>query len=108
VISGLRAGRKASNPLLEGIEAIMFRAIGDQPSRWESLLPEQVLRLPGEVARLVATLAARRSSYRSRRGHVVGSRSATARRAGRPVPQLVAAGHEAWRRRSRLPTAPAP
>jgi IS5 family transposase len=30
----------------------MFRTIGDQPSLWESLLPEEVLRLPGELARV--------------------------------------------------------
>ena len=30
----------------------MFRTVGDQPSLWESLLPEEVLRLPGELARV--------------------------------------------------------
>jgi IS5 family transposase len=30
----------------------MFRTIGDQPSLWESLLPEEVLRLPAELARV--------------------------------------------------------
>ncbi len=30
----------------------MFRTIGDQPSLWESLLPEEVLRLPGELSRV--------------------------------------------------------
>jgi IS5 family transposase len=34
----------------------MFRTIGDQPSLWESLLPEEVLRLPGELARVDALL----------------------------------------------------
>jgi transposase, IS5 family len=29
----------------------MFRTIGDRPSLWESLLPEEVLRLPVELAR---------------------------------------------------------
>jgi IS5 family transposase len=42
--------------VLEGIEAIMFRTIGDQPSLWESLLPEEVLRLPAELARVDALL----------------------------------------------------
>jgi transposase, IS5 family len=30
----------------------VFRTVGDQPSLWESLLPEEVLRLPGELARV--------------------------------------------------------
>jgi transposase, IS5 family len=34
----------------------MFRTIGDQPSLWESLLPEEVLRLPVELARVDALL----------------------------------------------------
>ena len=34
----------------------MFRTIGDQPSLWESMLPEVVLRLPGELARVDALL----------------------------------------------------
>jgi transposase, IS5 family len=37
---------------LERIEAIIFRTIGDQVSLWESLLPEEVLRLPEELARV--------------------------------------------------------
>src|SRR6266516_587680 len=41
---------------LEGIEAIVFRTIGDQVSLWESLLPDEVLRLPGELARVDALL----------------------------------------------------
>jgi IS5 family transposase len=36
----------------EGIEAIMFRTIGDQVPLWESLLPPEVLRLPEELARV--------------------------------------------------------
>ena len=36
----------------EGIEAIVFRTVGDQPSLWESILPEQVRRLPEELARV--------------------------------------------------------
>jgi transposase, IS5 family len=42
--------------VLEGIEAIMFRTIGDGPSPWELLLPAEVLRLPEELARVDALL----------------------------------------------------
>jgi transposase, IS5 family len=42
--------------VLEGIEAIMFRTIGDGPSPWELLLPPEVLRLPAELARVDALL----------------------------------------------------
>jgi transposase, IS5 family len=42
----------ASTPCAEGIEAIMFRTIGDGPSAWESALPAAVLRLPEELARV--------------------------------------------------------
>jgi hypothetical protein len=45
----------ASTHGLEGIEAV-FRTIGDQPSLWESLLPEEVPRLPAELARVDALL----------------------------------------------------
>ncbi len=34
----------------------MFRTVGDQPSLWELLLPEEVLRLPAELARVDALL----------------------------------------------------
>jgi hypothetical protein len=34
----------------------MFRAIGDGPSPWESLLPPELLRLPAELARVDALL----------------------------------------------------
>jgi IS5 family transposase len=37
---------------LEGIEAIVFRTVGDQPSLWESILPEEVRRLPDELSRV--------------------------------------------------------
>jgi transposase, IS5 family len=40
----------------EGIEAIVFRTVGDQCSLWESLLPEELLRLPEELARVDALL----------------------------------------------------
>jgi hypothetical protein len=42
--------------VLEGIEVIMFRTIGDGPALWESLLPPEVLRLPEELARVDALL----------------------------------------------------
>jgi IS5 family transposase len=42
--------------VLEGIEAIMFRTIGDGPSSWELLLPPEVLRLPEDLARADALL----------------------------------------------------
>ena len=42
--------------MLEGIEAIVFRTIGDQPPLWESRLPPEVLRLPEELARVDALL----------------------------------------------------
>ena len=34
----------------------MFRAMGDGPSPWESLLPPELLRLPAELARVDALL----------------------------------------------------
>ena len=34
----------------------MFRTVGDQCSLWESMLPEEVLRLPEELARVDALL----------------------------------------------------
>jgi IS5 family transposase len=49
-------GTMASNPLAEGIEAIVFRTVGDQVSLWESMLPEELLVLPGELARVDALL----------------------------------------------------
>jgi len=42
--------------VLEGIEVIMFRTIGDGPSAWELLLPAEVLRLPEDLARVDALL----------------------------------------------------
>jgi hypothetical protein len=53
--------------VLERIEAIMFRTIGDLLSLWESLPPPEVLRLPEELARVDAYWMIRRSSPRSRR-----------------------------------------
>ena len=34
----------------------MFRTIGERPSLWESRLPQEVLRLPAELARVDALL----------------------------------------------------
>jgi IS5 family transposase len=42
--------------VLEGIEAIVFRTIGDRPPLWESRLPPEVLRLPEELVRVDALL----------------------------------------------------
>jgi IS5 family transposase len=42
--------------VVEGIETIMLRTIGDGPSEWESLLPAEVLRLPEDLARVDALL----------------------------------------------------
>ena len=47
----------ASNPLAEGIEVIVFRTVGDQVALWESVLPEELLVLPAELARVDALLA---------------------------------------------------
>ena len=47
----------ASNPCAEkGFEAIVFRTVGDQVSLWESVLPEELLQLPEELARVDALL----------------------------------------------------
>ena len=42
--------------VVEGIEAIVFRTVGDQCSLWESVLPEELQRLPEELARVDALL----------------------------------------------------
>jgi IS5 family transposase len=42
--------------VLEGIEAIVFRTIGDRPSSWEPRLPPEVLWLPEELAWVDALL----------------------------------------------------
>jgi IS5 family transposase len=42
--------------VLEGIEVIMFRTIGDGPCEWESRLPPEVLRLPEDLVRVDALL----------------------------------------------------
>jgi transposase, IS5 family len=41
---------------LEGIEAIVFRTVGDQPSLFESVLAPELLRLPEQLARVDALL----------------------------------------------------
>src|SRR3954462_3635245 len=40
----------------EGIEAIVFRTVGDQCSLWEAVLPAALLKLPDELARVDALL----------------------------------------------------
>jgi IS5 family transposase len=46
----------ASNPLAEGNEAIVLRRLGDQVSLWEAMLPEELLVLPAELARVDSLL----------------------------------------------------
>ena len=41
----------ASSPWREGIEAIVFRTVGDQCSLWDSMLPRSCV-LPVELARV--------------------------------------------------------
>jgi len=36
----------------EGIEAIVFRTVGDQVSLWEAVLPVELLTLPDELGRV--------------------------------------------------------
>jgi IS5 family transposase len=40
----------------KGIEARMLRTRNDQPTLWESILPDELLRLPAELARVDALL----------------------------------------------------
>ena len=42
--------------MLEGIEGIVFRTVGDQPTLWESALPAELQRLPDELVRADALL----------------------------------------------------
>jgi transposase, IS5 family len=42
--------------VLEGIEAIVSRTVGVQPSLWESVMPEELQRLPEELVRVDALL----------------------------------------------------
>ncbi len=51
----------------------MFRTVGDQASPFEAVLPEELLRLPVELARVDALLDDRRSSRRSCRFSTRGS-----------------------------------
>ena len=46
----------ASTPWLEGIEAIVFRTVNDQPTLWDAILPSELLVLPAELARVDALL----------------------------------------------------
>ena len=36
----------------EGIEAIVFRTVNDQPTLWDAILPSELLVLPAELARV--------------------------------------------------------
>jgi transposase, IS5 family len=36
----------------EGIEAIVFRTVNDQPTLWDAILPSELLALPAELARI--------------------------------------------------------
>ena len=46
----------ASNPWLEGIEAIVLRTVNDQATLWELILPAELLVLPAELSRVDALL----------------------------------------------------
>src|SRR5882757_5706607 len=46
----------ASTPWREGIEAIVFRTVNDQPTLWDSILPPELLVLPVELGRVDALL----------------------------------------------------
>ena len=37
---------------LEGIEAVVLRTVGDQPTLWEWIVPVECLRLPVELERV--------------------------------------------------------
>ena len=42
--------------MVEGIEAIVFRAVNDQPTLWDATLPPELLVLPTELGRVDALL----------------------------------------------------
>ena len=42
----------ASNPWLEGIEAIVLRTVNDQPTLWDSILPAEALVMSAELTRV--------------------------------------------------------
>src|SRR5215472_16429260 len=46
----------ASNPWVEGIEAIVLRTVSDQPTLWDAILPSELLVLPVELGRVDALL----------------------------------------------------
>ena len=46
----------ASNPWIEGIEAIVLRTVSDQPTLWDAFLPSELLVLPAELGRVDALL----------------------------------------------------
>src|SRR5258705_13608967 len=47
----------ASTPWREGIEAIVFRTLTEQPTLWDSILPPELLVLPVELGRVDVLLA---------------------------------------------------
>ena len=50
---GVCGGEDGLEPLgLEGIEAIVFRTVNEQPTLWDSILPAEVLVLPAELVRV--------------------------------------------------------
>lgn len=52
MIGWFQKGRIASTLGVEGIEAIVLRTVGDQPSLFEATLPKELLRLPAELAQI--------------------------------------------------------
>lgn len=52
----VRGRKHGLNPWARRDGAIVLRTVGDQPSLFESVLPEQLLRLPVELARVDALL----------------------------------------------------
>jgi IS5 family transposase len=49
-------GESAGSVVVQGIEVLMLRTRNDQPTLWESILPQELLRLPAELARVDALL----------------------------------------------------
>ena len=51
-VDGAEQGGWPQALVREGIEAIVFRTVGDQVSLWEAVLPLELLKLPDELARV--------------------------------------------------------
>ena len=51
----------------EGIEAIMIRTVSPQPTLWESVIPQCLMGLPGDLAEIDASSTTSGSSSRSGR-----------------------------------------